>query len=708
MEKLIIVKTKAEFEALAAYVEQQDLLAVDTETTGVERESNVIGFSLCAELDLAHYVVLQYWDATLDEPKLVRTEIGGEDVYDLMLVLKSKGLIMQNAPFDCATINNNFGVELMQSVVYDTMIAGHLLNENCSNGLKERGVELFGESAAEEQRLMKESIYKNGGVLTKEKYELYKADVDLLAHYGAKDALLTWKVYLHDSDLLAADETLWKFFMEESMPLLRGPTYDMNTEGLKVDSAKLQALRCSLEADCLESKAFIYKEIDAHVKEKYKGTTKNNTFNIDATQQRAWLLYHKLDNQFTTLTKGGRALCKAVGLRLPYTAAARREFVAAVSASKGRIWAEAEINKKTKKMGRPKKIADPWTYMGCGKESLAKLADKYRWVEEYLKYAKNMKLLNTYAIGIQERMKYGVIRPSFLQHGTTSGRYSSRGPNFQNLPRDDKRVKACIVARSGKVFVGADYAQLEPRVFASISQDETLMACFAKGDDFYSVVGAPIFGITGCSMIKDAPNSFANLHKKLRDKAKVIALATPYGRTAAQQASTMGIEIDESQKLIDAYFDAYPKVEIMMLDSHEQAKKNGVVYNLYGRPRRIPDAKDITKIYGNAPHAELPYLARNMLNLAQNFRVQSTAASIVNRSAIKFWTACRELALVSPAWEEVKVVLQCHDELIVEGPEGLKSQMIEVLKDAMENTCVLPGVGLVAEPKVATNMADLK
>ena len=638
-------------------------------------------------------MVFSVWEPLRERLHDLETTKGATAFFSKLAKFK---LIMHNAPFDCDMVRNNYGIDLMPSVHTDTMILGHLLNENRSNGLKERGVELYGEDAAKEQAAMKASVHKNGGVLTKDKYELYKADVDLIAYYGAKDALLTLKLFYNDAPQLM-DENLDSFFYDdESMPLLRGPTYDMNTTGLRVDPEKLQKLKSTLEAECLEAKAFIYKEITPLVKDKYPGTSKKNTFNIGAPRQMSWLLFERMGVPFSTLTKSGKEVCKALGVKLPYTPSARKDFTQAVLAAKG------------SKIGKSK-VGDPWIYMTSNRATLALHADRYKWVGKFLEYAKNTKLLNTYVYGIQDKMKYNVIRPSFLQHGTTSGRYSSRHPNFQNLPREDKRIKSCIIARPGNVFVGADYAQLEPRVFASVSQDPTLCECFAKGEDFYSVIGAPIFEKTHCSLFKNDPNSFAKKHPDLRDKSKIIGLATPYGRTAFQQASAMGISTDESQMLIDRYFSAYPKVELMMLESHEQAKANGVVHNLFGRPRRMPEAMDIPKLYGkNTSHGDLPYAARNLLNLAMNHRVQSTAASIMNRAAIAFWKRCRALEAEDKGWASVKIVMQVHDELIVEGPEHLADKMVEVLREAMENTTILPGVKLEASPKIGNNLADLK
>lgn len=700
MEKLITIKTLEQLQELKNYIKDNNLLAIDTETTGVQKESRIIGFSVSAHVDIAYYVVLSYWDTATQSLIELETAKEATECFELMV---GKDLIMHNAPFDCWMINNNYKVELMPSVHTDTLVLGHLLNENRPNGLKELGVAIFGEDARAEQIAMKESVHKNGGMLTKDHYELYKADADLMARYGAKDTILTIKLfYLFIEELY--EQGLENFFYdEESMPLLRGPTYDLNTTGLKVDLERLQNLKGALEAECMELKAFIYKEITPHVKDKYPGTGKTNTFNISAGQQLSWLLFEKLGNEFGRLTDGGKELCEALNLKPPYAPKDKREFIRVCKENKDRVYHEAEFNKKTGKLGRPKKIGDFWKYVTSDKEILSKLAKKYKWVEKLLEYNKNTKLLSTYVVGIQNRVQYGIIRPSFLQHGTTSGRYSSKNPNFQNLPRDDKRVKECIIARPGRVFVGADYSQLEPRVFASVSQDPTLMSCFEKGEDFYSVVGIPIFEKTGYSSFKKGENAFAEKFPELRNVAKAFALATPYGTSAFQQSQKLSKPKEECQYIIDRYFESYPKVELMMLESHEQAKAKGIVHNLYGRPRRIPEAMKIGTLYGKGtPHGELPYSARTLLNLAMNHRVQSSAASIVNRAAIAFHKAAKEFEI------DAKIILQVHDELVIECKEEEAEAVAELLRDCMENTVVLPGVKLVADPKIAKNLGDLK
>ncbi len=698
METLKIVRTPEQLEELKAYIEDKDLLSFDTETTGVDKESEIIGYSLCAEVDLAWYVVLSEWDVQSQSLKYTSLK---ELSYPILDSLKMKDIVGQNIGFDCSMTQNNFGIELIDAVVCDTMVLAHIVDENRSNGLKELGISLYGEDAAKEQKEMKESVTKNGGVLTKDKYELYKADSELIARYGAKDAILTLKVFYHEMERLY-EQGLDKFFFEESMPQLKGVTYQLNTSGLRVDVDRLQKLKQTLETECLEAKAFIYNEIQKDIEEDYPGTSKAKTFNIGSSKQLSWLLFIKLDNTFNNLTKEGREVCKSLGLKLPYSNAAKRQFIEVCTERLGTVYQEAKYNYKTKKTGRPKKVGPVWNYLACGRESLQKLAPKYKWVESFLKYAKNMKLLSTYVEGIQSRMKYNVIRPNFLQNVVPSGRYANRNPNFQNLPRDDKRIKSCIIPRAGKVFVGVDQSQLEARVFAALSGDWRLLESFKRGEDFYSVIGMTAFNKTDCTPHKEgSPNAFGVKYKELRQIAKVIALSATYGTTAPKMAPAIGKTIQEAQVIIDDYFESFPAVRQFMLDSHWEAMKTGKVVSLFGRERRIPMAMDIPKIFGDVDHDKLPYEYRNLLNLAVNFKVQCTAGSIMNRSSIKFLDMLKEHNI------SAKIILQVHDSLVVECEEADADIVVVLLKDAMENTVELPGVKLEAEPKVGYDLSQV-
>lgn len=698
-------------------------VAFDTETTGVTKDSEIIGFSVSAEESIGIYIVLAHWQVEMlpagdcakckgvgQTGKVKKKDCkncnatgkierkGGKLIYNpelkaaskaLIEDLAKKKLIMHNSPFDCDMVRREFKIDLMPSVHTDTMELWHLLDENELIGLKELGERLFGVDAKHESNLMKESVKANGGIWIEAGKnrckEMYKADKDLLGRYGAKDTILTLKLFYEGIPRLFEEGLDTFFYDEESMPLMRSATDEMNSTGMKVDQAKLKEMERTLTLECQQLKREIEELVDQYIDDTWpfkdaKGNPQK--FSVTSNQQIAYLLFIKLGNVFNTLTKGGKAKARDILGKVPYNHKAKREFISTLQ----------EIGDK------------PYRYIQCDGATLEGFEEKYEWVKKLLQLRDSAKTLSTYVQGILRGLRYGIINPGFLQAGTTSGRYSSRQPNFQNLPRDDKRIKSCIIARPGRVFVGADYSQLEPRVFASVSQDETLMGCFASGEDFYSVVGAPIFNITDCDLVKDDdnPNCFAVKHKKLRNISKAFALATPYGTSAFQQAEKLKMAQQEAQSIIERYFDAYPRVKLMQLESHESAKTHGVVYSLYGRPRRIPEAMKIEKIYGICDHEELPYEARTLLNLAMNHRVQSTGASIVNRAMIAFKKRMLALGI------DAKIILQVHDEIIIECREEDAEIVKKELQHAMETTTILPGVQLIAVPKVAKNLAELK
>lgn len=685
--KLLVLDQPKDIKELQSYLKDFDYIAYDCETTGLSKSDEIIGVSFCAEEDVAYYVILAAWDTV--KSTLQYYPENKKIVIDILNDLLKKNVICHNATFDCMMSEAYFKVKLIDAVHTDTMMMAHLLDEERPKGLKELSTILFGSDSTKEQEEMKASVTANGGSLTKANYEMYKADARLLGKYGAQDALLTFKIFmtllpeLHDQDLD-------KFFYEdETMPLLRGSTYQLSNTGLQVDTKGLVSLKKTLEAECEEAKSYIYQEIHEYIKDKYPGVKKKDTFNIGSSSQLSWLLFGELDLEFNTLTKEGKNVARHLISKIPYTKGDKNRFIKECNIAVGTLYGT-------------KKIKAPWGYIACDKTTLQKLSPKYKWIGKLLEYQKKMKILSTYVEGIEERTKYGVIHPSFNQAGTTSGRYSSSNPNFQNMPRDDKRIKQCIIARPGRIFVGADYSQLEPRVFAYMSGDQRLMEAFNGTNDFYSVIGMEVYDKKDCTPHKEGTeDAFGIKYKKLRDLSKVIALASTYGSTAHQLMKTTGKNLEDTQKDIDTYFQRFPNVAKMMTDSHQLAMKQGYVTNLFGRKRRMPAAKKITKIYGTDKHADLPYEARNMLNLAVNHRIQSTGASIVNRASIAM------LNMFKDAGIDATLVTQVHDSLIVECKEADAENVSLIMQHCMENTVLLPGVPLEAVPKIGKTFAEV-
>ncbi len=730
-EELKVLWKLDELKALREYLNGFEFIAYDTETTGLENDAEVVGLCFAAETHKGFYIPLAWWipeyQTTDCEPckgegvdsdgarcpsckkgKIVKP-VGGHMervapevkalAMEILNDIKAKSLVMQNGIVDVNWTRFNFNIDLWDAWHTDTLPLAHLLDEDrpMGYGLKEMGYIEFGEEAKAEQTAVRASVLERGGVWEDKRggqKEMFKCEPNIFGYYGAKDAVLTLKLFYTFIPQLF-EQGLDKFFYEdETMPLFKTVSYDMNMTGLKVEMDKLLKLERDLTVETERLIGEILTDVMPYVKEKYPCTNKKNQFNVGSGQQLAWLLYIRLGNDWKRVTKSGRELAKELTGKVPYYPAARKHFMREV----------------VDHGGKPEK------YIQCDKKALQALAGKYTWVNKLLEYRKAKTILKTYAKGMQRFIKYGVIRPSFLQHGTTSGRYSSRYPNFQNLPRDDKRVKSCVVSRPGRSFVGADYSQLEPRTFTSMSQDPILMDGFKRGEDFYAVIGIPTFNLTMCSADKKAPNYLGSetfmggKYKAYRQIAKVIALSLAYGTTPFKLADDLRGEdgkpmtIDQCSKIRDDYFDTYQGVAQFVADTHLQIVTEGVVYNLFGRPRRIPAAKAIKKLgFPEACNAaDLPYQYRTLLNLSVNHRIQSTAASIVNRSAIRLWYRLREEVPTA------RIVLQVHDEIVCECDDKDSVLVASILKDTMENTVSLPGVALIAEPKIGKTLAELK
>jgi DNA polymerase I-like protein with 3'-5' exonuclease and polymerase domains len=692
--KLVVIDTIEGLHSLKKIIESSEYAAYDVETNGLNSTDLVIGFSICVSLDAAYYVVLAKYTNTLEQI----SDFGYQALAkDILLLLQTKQLLMHNGGFDCMMTESNFKVSLIEALHSDTMLLAHLLDENRSVGLKELAKQMYGNDSTIEAKEMQASVIANGGIWLKDNKEMYKADYKILGKYGAKDAWLTFKLF-EDLVLELHEQNLIDFFYEEIMALARGPTYELNTTGIQVDMRALLDLKTTVFAEAAESKAFIYAEINKYIQPKYPGTNKKNTFNIGSNVQLSWLIFGVLGLEFNTLTKNGKSICKALNLKLPYSAPQKRQFIAQCNLMVEQIYQpESIINGKKCKA---KKFKEPWSYICVDKTALKKHASKHKWIAKLLEYQKTVKLLNTYIYGIEDRIQYGVIRPSYLQHGTKTGRYASRNPNLQNLPRDDQRIKKCFVSRPGKVFVSADYSQLEPRTFASYSQEPKLLAAFDGKTDFYSVVGMEVFNKSDCTPQKEgSTNAFGVKYKQLRDQSKTIALAAAYGATPPQLAKTTQKSIEDTKQDILQYFESFPGVKKMMLEAHDLAKKQGFVTNQFGRKRRLPEALLISKNYSKIDHWDLPYELRGVLNQACNFRIQSTGASIVNRAAIEFNNICKKARI------KCQIVSQIHDELVIECYEKDAEAVATILQTAMETTTLLPGVRLEAIPRITKNLA---
>ena len=312
---------------------------------------------------------------------------------------------------------------------------------------------------------------------------------------------------------------------------------------------------------------------------------------------------------------------------------------------------------------------------------LEKLRGKHPIVDEVLEYRMLTKLKSTYAEGLLKVIGGdGRIHTSFQMTVTDTGRLSSREPNLQNIPIRKKlgaQIRGMFVASPGKVLVDADYSQIELRLLAHISDDKTMQEAFLSGEDFHAVTASQVF---------DTPLS--EVTPTLRSRAKAVNFGIVYGISAFSLAQDIGVYPNEAKAYMEAYLAKYHGVRTYMERIKEQAKQNGYVTTLYGRRREMPELRSANfniRSFGE--------------RVALNMPIQGTAADIIKLAMVRVYERLEKEGL------EAKLLLQVHDELIVECPETEAERVSLLLKEEMEHAAQL-SVPLTADVHTGHSWAE--
>ncbi len=303
---------------------------------------------------------------------------------------------------------------------------------------------------------------------------------------------------------------------------------------------------------------------------------------------------------------------------------------------------------------------------------LDKLSPYHPIINEILIFRQLSKLRSTYAEGLLKVISEdGRIHTTFRQTLTQTGRLSSAEPNLQNIPvRTElgKVFRKFFVAEEGNVLIDADYSQIELRILAHVSEDETLISAFKNGDDIHSITASGVFGIP-----VEAVNS------ELRKRAKAINFGIIYGISDFALSNDIGVTVKEAKAYINDYFATYPKISEYLERTVKEARENGYVTTLFGRRRYIPEL--------SAPKKPIQAFGER---IARNSPIQGTAADIIKKAMVDVAEEFQKQNMKS------KIILQIHDELIVESPESEKEKAAEILQQGMEKAYSL-SVPLVAE-----------
>lgn len=314
---------------------------------------------------------------------------------------------------------------------------------------------------------------------------------------------------------------------------------------------------------------------------------------------------------------------------------------------------------------------------------LEKLKDKHPIIPAIMDYRMLSKLKSTYADGLMKQIgSDGRIHTTFQNLVTATGRLSSTEPNLQNIPvRTDlgAEIRKMFVPREGCVLVDADYSQIELRVLAHMAQDEAMQRSFRVGTDIHTVTAAQVFGVK--------PEEVTPLQRR---HAKAVNFGIVYGISEFSLAEDIGVSRYEAKAYIDSYLNTYPGVRNYMKQVVRQARELGYTQTLYGRRRYIPELSSSN--FNIRSGAE---------RIALNTPIQGTAADIIKLAMLRVDAALRQ------SFPEARLLLQVHDELIVECPEEQAQAVAQLVSQQMESAAQLD-VPLTAEAKIGKSWYEAK
>ncbi|MBN1872673.1 MAG: DNA polymerase I [Anaerolineae bacterium] len=318
---------------------------------------------------------------------------------------------------------------------------------------------------------------------------------------------------------------------------------------------------------------------------------------------------------------------------------------------------------------------------------LERLRGKHPIVDCILAQRELAKLKSTYVDALPQLVnpKTGRVHTSYHQTGAVTGRLSSVNPNLQNIPirsEEGRRVRRAFVAEDGWVLVGADYSQVELRVMAHVSEDEGLMGAFARNEDIHATTAAAVYEV-----------SLDQVNYDMRRIAKAVNFGLIYGQSAYGLARQLGIEVSEADAFIKRYFERFPKVQVYMDTIQREVEVQGYVETLLHRRRYFPELGP-----GSTASTSQRQAAQRM---AINAPIQGSAADILKLAMIRMHRMLKDNGL------RARMLLQVHDEVVLEVPREELDQTISLVREAMERAYTL-NVPLKVDIEVGHNWEEMK
>lgn len=317
-------------------------------------------------------------------------------------------------------------------------------------------------------------------------------------------------------------------------------------------------------------------------------------------------------------------------------------------------------------------------------DSLNEIIDSHEIIPCILEYRQLTKLKSTYAEGLVKEInpETGRIHSSFNQTVTATGRISSTEPNLQNIPvRTElgREIRQAFIPKDGYVFVDADYSQIELRVLAHITGDEVLQNAFRDGIDIHTLTASQVFNV-----------SMNNVTPDMRRSAKAVNFGIIYGIGDFSLAKDIGVSRKEAARYIENYLSTYPRIRDYMENTVKFGKEKGYVETMFHRVRHIPELK--------SPNYQVREFGKRV---AMNTPIQGSAADIIKIAMVKVWHELKKNNLKS------RLILQVHDELIIETAIDEVEQVKEIVKTNMESAAEL-SAPLVADVSVGSTWFEAK
>ncbi len=625
------IRTPERLKEYMDHCKQSGEYVLDVETTGLDIYNDIlVGICLYTPGETSAYVPFNHTDL---QNVRVADQMSEEQVRDIMIpYLQDQELrcINHNIKFDNKKLAWDWK-QVIVNIYWDTQIAGNVLNENEPHKLKPMYNKyiLHGKGSGEDYKDLFDGIPFN------------YVPIDIATVYGANDGFKTYALYKFQAQYLREDHPredfrkMYYVFREVEMPLIPLCT-DMEMRGVEIREDFAKELSEDFNKELVEVEA----KCDAYVE-----------------QFKQYILDH---NNLMRLTKG---TCK-----INYSSP---QQVAALFYD---IFKLKSVSRKEPR-GTGDKIIQK--FLSTAKKKDTKKSREFaEFLENYQRFKEIKKLLGTYVDKIPQvkEPKINAVYTTYNQYGAKTGRFSSSDTvskiNLQNIPSKEKRIRKIFKARDGYKLVGGDFSQIEPRVLAFLSGDESMINAYKEGKDLYAIMGSQVYQLPYEDCREFYPDGAVNAEgKHRRTTMKSVLLGIMYERGATAIGEQFNKSAEWAQQLIDNFYKSFPKINQYRLKIENMAETYGYVTTITGRKRRLPDMQLEDKD---------DYRYQEAHRQSLNSVIQGSSADIMKLSMIAIYNDPRYKAL------DCHMIITVHDELIMEVPEDHIKEGAELLVGTMK------------------------